>query len=246
MLIAAAACEMHPRAVLQALELRSVADALDAATRAGAPRPGVTRRPRASSSASACSTGERRGRAGGRARSRRGGGGDEGRPRLPADRHARRARARRCSPTRRASTTSRSSRSTAARSCCSGTCPPQARASRLRAGAARPDLGRSSRPQEFLARWTYRGARDGRGDPPLPEPDAAREWLATMTLIRRFEERAGEMYAKAKVGGFLHLSIGEEATIVGAARALRDARLPDLHLPLARPRARARHAARER
>ena len=56
----------------------------------------------------------------------------------------------------------------------------------------------------------------------LPEPETAREWLSTMTLIRRFEERAGEMYARAKVGGFLHLSIGEEATIVGSARALRD------------------------
>jgi pyruvate dehydrogenase E1 component alpha subunit len=58
--------------------------------------------------------------------------------------------------------------------------------------------------------------------PSLPQPDDAREWLATMTLIRRFEERAGEMYARAKVGGFLHLSIGEEATIVGSARALRE------------------------
>jgi len=58
---------------------------------------------------------------------------------------------------------------------------------------------------------------------PLPAPGAAREWLATMLLIRRFEERAGELYAKAKIGGFLHLAIGEEATIVGAARALRDA-----------------------
>ena len=57
--------------------------------------------------------------------------------------------------------------------------------------------------------------------PALPDPDTAREWLATMTLIRHFEERAGEMYARAKVGGFLHLSIGEEATIVGGARALR-------------------------
>jgi pyruvate dehydrogenase E1 component alpha subunit len=56
----------------------------------------------------------------------------------------------------------------------------------------------------------------------LPDPEIAREWLQTMTLIRRFEERAGEMYARAKVGGFLHLSIGEEATIVGAARALRE------------------------
>jgi pyruvate dehydrogenase E1 component alpha subunit len=43
-----------------------------------------------------------------------------------------------------------------------------------------------------------------------------------MMLIRRFEERAGEMYARAKIGGFLHLCIGEEGTVVGAARALRD------------------------
>ena len=56
----------------------------------------------------------------------------------------------------------------------------------------------------------------------LPEPEAASEWLETMTLIRRFEERAGEMYARAKIGGFLHLSIGEEATIVGSTRALRE------------------------
>ena len=58
--------------------------------------------------------------------------------------------------------------------------------------------------------------------PSLPEPEHAREWLQTMPLLRRFEERAGEMYARAKVGGFLHLSIGEEATIVGSARALRE------------------------
>jgi pyruvate dehydrogenase E1 component alpha subunit len=60
------------------------------------------------------------------------------------------------------------------------------------------------------------------GTRPLPARDDAREWLQTMLLIRRFEERAGEMYAKAKVGGFLHLAIGEEATIVGAVRAMRD------------------------
>src|SRR3954452_15216294 len=60
-------------------------------------------------------------------------------------------------------------------------------------------------------------------DHALPEATVATEWLETMLLIRRFEERAGEMYAKAKVGGFLHLAIGEEATIVGSVRALRDA-----------------------
>jgi pyruvate dehydrogenase E1 component alpha subunit len=58
---------------------------------------------------------------------------------------------------------------------------------------------------------------------PLPDAGTAREWLSTMMLIRRFEERAGEMYAKAKIGGFLHLAIGEEATIVGSCRALREA-----------------------
>jgi len=57
---------------------------------------------------------------------------------------------------------------------------------------------------------------------PLPDPDTAREWLRAMLLIRRFEERAGELYAKALVGGFLHLAIGEEAAIVGAVRALRE------------------------
>ena len=57
---------------------------------------------------------------------------------------------------------------------------------------------------------------------PLPDADRSRRILEKMMLIRRFEERAGEMYAKAKIGGFLHLCIGEEATIVGAIDALRD------------------------
>ena len=46
-------------------------------------------------------------------------------------------------------------------------------------------------------------------DRPLPDPAVAKEWLTTMLLIRRFEERAGEQYARAKIGGFLHLAIGE-------------------------------------
>ncbi|MBA2430139.1 MAG: pyruvate dehydrogenase (acetyl-transferring) E1 component subunit alpha [Thermoleophilaceae bacterium] len=56
----------------------------------------------------------------------------------------------------------------------------------------------------------------------LPDEETCRNFLSSMLLIRRFEERAGEMYAKAKLGGFLHLAIGEEATIVGAVRAMRD------------------------
>ncbi|MEJ7789990.1 MAG: thiamine pyrophosphate-dependent enzyme, partial [Thermoleophilaceae bacterium] len=57
---------------------------------------------------------------------------------------------------------------------------------------------------------------------PLPSRETYEKVLAKMLLIRRFEERAGEMYAKAKIGGFLHLCIGEEATVVGATQALRD------------------------
>jgi pyruvate dehydrogenase E1 component alpha subunit len=56
----------------------------------------------------------------------------------------------------------------------------------------------------------------------LPDAETIRTVLEKMMLIRRFEERAGEMYAKAKIGGFLHLCIGEEATVVGATQALRE------------------------
>ncbi|MBI2461959.1 MAG: pyruvate dehydrogenase (acetyl-transferring) E1 component subunit alpha [Candidatus Rokubacteria bacterium] len=43
-----------------------------------------------------------------------------------------------------------------------------------------------------------------------------------MLLIRRFEEKAAEMYALGKIGGFLHLYIGQEAVAVGAISTLRD------------------------
>ena len=42
-----------------------------------------------------------------------------------------------------------------------------------------------------------------------------------MLLIRRFEEKSAEMYALAKIAGFLHLYIGEEAIAVGTIAALR-------------------------
>jgi len=42
-----------------------------------------------------------------------------------------------------------------------------------------------------------------------------------MALIRRLEEKSAELYAQGKIGGFLHLYIGEEAIAVGACQALR-------------------------
>ena len=56
----------------------------------------------------------------------------------------------------------------------------------------------------------------------LPDASTCYELLARMTLIRRFEEEAGRQYQRAKAGGFLHLAIGEEATIVGTCAAMRE------------------------
>jgi len=52
--------------------------------------------------------------------------------------------------------------------------------------------------------------------------DAAhrRELLREMVRVRRFEERCVELYSAAKIRGFLHLYIGEEAVAVGVCQAL--------------------------
>jgi pyruvate dehydrogenase E1 component alpha subunit len=58
----------------------------------------------------------------------------------------------------------------------------------------------------------------------LLTPDRKSEllhWYNQMLLIRQFEETAAEMYTRAKIGGYLHLNVGEEATVVGAIAALR-------------------------
>jgi pyruvate dehydrogenase E1 component alpha subunit len=47
------------------------------------------------------------------------------------------------------------------------------------------------------------------------------DFLFQMLLIREFEEKVGEQYTRAKIGGYCHLNIGEEATIVGAFSAIR-------------------------
>jgi pyruvate dehydrogenase E1 component alpha subunit len=57
--------------------------------------------------------------------------------------------------------------------------------------------------------------------PDLPDAATCYELLARMALIRRFEEEAGRQYQRAKAGGFLHLAIGEEATIVGTTSVMR-------------------------
>ncbi len=50
--------------------------------------------------------------------------------------------------------------------------------------------------------------------------ETLKHYYYQMILLRRFEERTSEMYTKAKIGGYCHLNIGEEATIVGLMAAL--------------------------
>lgn len=50
--------------------------------------------------------------------------------------------------------------------------------------------------------------------------ETLRDYYSQMLLIRRFEERTGEMYTRARIGGYCHLNLGEEATIVGLMSAL--------------------------
>jgi pyruvate dehydrogenase E1 component alpha subunit len=61
--------------------------------------------------------------------------------------------------------------------------------------------------------------------PPQPKPyKASKEELLKlyreMLLIRRFEERAGQLYGLGLIGGFCHLYIGQEAVAVGLQSAL--------------------------
>jgi len=53
-------------------------------------------------------------------------------------------------------------------------------------------------------------------------PEDLLEWYRTMLLIRRFEERAGQLYGMGLIGGFCHLYIGQEAVVVGMQAALNE------------------------
>jgi pyruvate dehydrogenase E1 component alpha subunit len=47
-------------------------------------------------------------------------------------------------------------------------------------------------------------------------------WFETMMLMRKFEEKAGQLYGQQKIKGFCHLYIGQEACVAGAVSALKD------------------------
>lgn len=45
-------------------------------------------------------------------------------------------------------------------------------------------------------------------------------WYEQMTLMRKFEDKAGQLYGQQKIKGFCHLYIGQEACVAGAVSAL--------------------------
>src|SRR5215208_3229042 len=69
-----------------------------------------------------------------------------------------------------------------------------------------------------------RAGSNGHGDKaPVPEFNKEQELTAyrDMLAIRRFEEKAGQMYGMGLIGGFCHLYIGQEAVVVGMQMALK-------------------------
>ncbi len=50
---------------------------------------------------------------------------------------------------------------------------------------------------------------------PAPDKATLKKFYSDMLLIRRFEEKAGQLYGMGLIGGFCHLYIGQEAVVVG-------------------------------
>jgi pyruvate dehydrogenase E1 component alpha subunit len=80
-------------------------------------------------------------------------------------------------------------------------------------------------------RTADQGVQDLRpvAEPPAPQgpiaefsKDTEFQALRQMLLIRRFEEKAGQMYGMGLIGGFCHLYIGQEAVVVGMKMAMAD------------------------
>ena len=71
------------------------------------------------------------------------------------------------------------------------------------------------------SRSRARGKSVKRNDPPPFTQEEELRALKDMLLIRRFEEKAGQLYGMGHIGGFLHLYIGQEAVATGVYMAKR-------------------------
>jgi pyruvate dehydrogenase E1 component alpha subunit len=63
-------------------------------------------------------------------------------------------------------------------------------------------------------------AKRGKARDTAVDTDVLLKAYRTMLLIRRFEEKAGQLYGMGLIGGFCHLYIGQEAVVVGMQMAL--------------------------
>jgi pyruvate dehydrogenase E1 component alpha subunit len=63
---------------------------------------------------------------------------------------------------------------------------------------------------------------DAPQSPQKSNSDSLKKLYHDMLLIRRFEERAGQLYGMGLIGGFCHLYIGQEAVVVGLMGAARE------------------------
>src|SRR3546814_11532274 len=59
------------------------------------------------------------------------------------------------------------------------------------------------------------GKRKAAAAPIKASVEDLQKYYRDMLLIRRFEEKAGQMYGMGLIGGFCHLYIGQEAVVVG-------------------------------
>jgi pyruvate dehydrogenase E1 component alpha subunit len=64
-------------------------------------------------------------------------------------------------------------------------------------------------------------AATAKSESPQPTAEELVRFYRAMLLIRRFEEKAGQLYGMGLIGGFCHLYIGQEAVVVGMQAALK-------------------------
>jgi pyruvate dehydrogenase E1 component alpha subunit len=82
---------------------------------------------------------------------------------------------------------------------------------------------RTSRAAATTANGRTVAPRSRRGTAEAQKPTSSDELVGfyrQMLLIRRFEEKTAEMYQRARIGGYCHLNLGEEATCVGLSAGM--------------------------
>jgi pyruvate dehydrogenase E1 component alpha subunit len=81
---------------------------------------------------------------------------------------------------------------------------------------------KASTPKRASAKSRTVARKRNSSGPSLPPLDDLKEYYRQMLLIRRFEEKAGQLYGMGLIGGFCHLYIGQEAVVVGMQAAIAD------------------------